>query len=83
MEQQQGYPNMTSQQQPPPQMMDHQSSSQSNPATADAAAVSGYSMLSYGKTFCQDLYAFVMQLPLWGKGVLVVMLLALWLLMRG
>jgi hypothetical protein len=80
MEQQQGYPNMTSQQQQQqqPQMMD-----QSNPATADAATVSGYSMLSYGKTFCQDLYAFVMQLPPLGKGVLVVVLLALWLLMRG
>ena len=84
MEQQQGYNpnNMTSQQQSS-QMMDHQSSSQSNPATADAAAATGYSMMSYGKTFCQDLYAFVMQLPPWGKGVLVVVLLALWLLMRG
>ena len=26
-----------------------------------------YSVLGYGKTFCEDLYLFVMQLPTWGK----------------
>jgi hypothetical protein len=40
------------------------------------SAVSGqaYSMLSYGKTFCEDMYAFFMQLPNWGKGIVLVVL---------
>ena len=42
-----------------------------------------YSMVAYAKTFCEDLYGFFMQLPPLGKGAVVVVLLALWLLMRG
>jgi len=34
-----------------------------------------YSMLSYGKTFCEDMIGFVMQLPPWGKGLVAVILL--------
>lgn len=35
-------------------------------ATSDQA----YSMLQYGKTFVEDVFAFVIQLPPWGKGLL-------------
>jgi len=38
----------------------------------------GYSMLQYGKTFCEDMYAFVMQLPPVGKGAVGIILL--WIL---
>lgn len=43
---------------------------------SQVGAVSGqaYSMLSYGKTFFEDLFVFVMQLPLWGKGIVVLVL---------
>lgn len=34
-----------------------------------------YSMLKYGKTFCEDVFGFVMQLPPWGKGLVAVVLL--------
>ena len=34
-----------------------------------------YSMLKYGKTFCEDVFGFVMQLPPWGKGVVAVIVL--------
>ena len=36
-----------------------------------------YSMFSYGKTFCEDMYGFFLQLPTWGKGVVVVVTLLL------
>ena len=39
------------------------------------ASVQAYSMLSYGKTFCQDLFGFVMDLPPWGKGIVAVVLI--------
>jgi hypothetical protein len=43
------------------------------------ASVSGqaYSMFSYGKTFCEDMYGFFMQLPSWGRGVVLVVLILL------
>lgn len=60
------------------------------PAQSEAVADSNigspgqaYSMVAYAKTFCEDLYGFFMQLPPLGKGAVVVVLLALWLLMRG
>ncbi len=34
-----------------------------------------YSMLRYGRTFCEDLYLFFVQLPLWGKGLVVLVVL--------
>jgi len=62
-----------------PQMGHSEGVSESN------AAVSGqaYSMLSYAKTFCEDLYGFLMQLPPLGKAFVVVVLLGFWLLFRG
>ena len=61
---------MNQQQQPPPPPM---STSALDPETA--AAGQGYSMLKYGKTFCEDVFAFVMQLPPAGKGAVGVVLL--------
>lgn len=34
-----------------------------------------YSMVSYGKTFCQDMSGFVWQLPIWGKALIAIILL--------
>eukprot|EP00578_Thalassiosira_sp_NH16_P004139 CAMPEP_0181138820 /NCGR_PEP_ID=MMETSP1071-20121207/34449_1 /TAXON_ID=35127 /ORGANISM="Thalassiosira sp., Strain NH16" /LENGTH=353 /DNA_ID=CAMNT_0023225679 /DNA_START=32 /DNA_END=1094 /DNA_ORIENTATION=+ len=34
-----------------------------------------YSMINYGKTFCEDMFAFVMQLPTWGKGLVAAVML--------
>jgi hypothetical protein len=44
-----------------------------------ASFVSGqaYSMFSYGKTFCEDMYGFFLQLPNWGKGAVVIVTLLL------
>jgi len=50
---------------------------------SEAVAGTSYSMIAYAKTFCEDLYGFLMQLPPVGKAGVVVVLLALWLLMRG
>ena len=63
-----------------PQMMGH-----SEAVAESNAEVSGqaYSMLSYAKTFCEDLYGFLMQLPPLGKAFVVVVLLGFWLLFRG
>ena len=45
------------------------------------ASDQAYSMIRYGKTFVEDVYLFVQQLPTWGKGVLgVFVLIGLWLL---
>merc|ERR1711902_40039 len=38
------------------------------------ASDQAYSMPSYGKTFCEDLFSFFMQLPSWGKGVVGIIL---------
>ena len=62
---------MNQQQQPPPPPP--MSTSALDPETA--AAGQGYSMLKYGKTFCEDVFAFVMQLPPAGKGAVGVVLL--------
>jgi hypothetical protein len=64
------------QQQPPP------------PPIGDMTSTGGggvsdqvYSMMRYGKTFVEDVYLFVQQLPTWGKGVLgVFVLIGLWLM---
>eukprot|EP01082_Thalassiosira_pseudonana_P014473 g12759.t1 g12759 contig7:56921-58033(-) len=60
---------------------------QPNEAAASSTnnAVSGqaYSMLSYGKTFCEDVYAFFMQLPPWGKGIVVAVLLWVLYVFKG
>ena len=61
---------MNQQQQPPPPPM---STSALDPETA--AAGQGYSMLKYGKTFFEDVFAFLMQLPPAGKGAVGVVLL--------
>lgn len=47
--------------------------------TTAISFVSGkaYSMISYGKTFCEDMFGFFMQLPHWGKGVVVIVLVLL------
>ncbi len=50
---------------------------------SEAVAGTSYSMIAYAKTFCEDLYGFLMQLPPVGKAGVIVVLLALWLLMRG
>lgn len=77
----------TMQQQVPPQPI---SAAQFDPehvqagSSANASGMSGimgeqgYSMLQYGKTFCEDMYAFVMQLPPVGKGAVGIILL--WIL---
>ena len=61
---------MNQQQQPPPPPI---STSALYPETA--AAGQGYSMLKYGKTFFEDVFAFLMQLPPAGKGAVCVVLL--------
>eukprot|EP00571_Detonula_confervacea_P009481 CAMPEP_0172314328 /NCGR_PEP_ID=MMETSP1058-20130122/22246_1 /TAXON_ID=83371 /ORGANISM="Detonula confervacea, Strain CCMP 353" /LENGTH=357 /DNA_ID=CAMNT_0013028159 /DNA_START=55 /DNA_END=1128 /DNA_ORIENTATION=+ len=43
--------------------------------TAGGASDQAYSMLNYGKTFFQDVFGFVMQLPPWGRGLVAVILL--------
>jgi hypothetical protein len=49
--------------------------------TGGGASDQAYSMIRYGKTFIEDVYLFVQQLPSWGKGVLgVFVLIGLWLL---
>ncbi|KAL7540548.1 hypothetical protein ACHAXR_010891 [Thalassiosira sp. AJA248-18] len=64
------------QQPPPPVSAEVVSGSETGPAVSDQA----YSMLKYGKTFCEDVVGFVMQLPPWGRGVVaVVVLYALYL----
>lgn len=40
-------------------------------------SVQAYSMLSYGKTFCQDMYGFFLELPKWGKGAVVLVTILL------
>ena len=65
-----GTMNQQQQKQPPPPPI---STSGLDPETA--AAGQGYSMLKYGKTFCEDVFAFVMQLPPAGKGAVGVVLL--------
>ena len=48
--------------------------------TGGGASDQAYSMIRYGKTFVEDVYLFVQQLPTWGKGVLgVFVLIGLWL----
>ena len=47
-------------------------------AAAGSVGAQGYSMLQYGKTFCEDVTAFIMQLPPVGKGAIGVVLL--WIL---
>lgn len=47
----------------------------SGDATGAATSDQAYSMLAYFKTFCEDVFGFVMQLPPWGKGVVAVILL--------
>ena len=50
-------------------------------ATLTPPSIQTYSMIKYFRTFCEDLYLFVQQLPMWGKGVLgVFLLLGLWLM---
>jgi hypothetical protein len=66
--------------------MMHQPPLQPHLGQSEAVADSNgqaYSMLSYAKTFCEDLYGFLMQLPPLGKAFVVVILLGFWLLMRG
>ena len=48
------------------------------PSSEAAIGASGqaYSMLKYGKTFCEDLFLFFMDLPTWGK--VLVGLIVLW-----
>lgn len=58
------------------------SSMASHPEGGGATAISfvsgkAYSMVSYGKTFCEDIFGFFMQLPHWGKGVVVIVLVLL------
>jgi len=70
-----GVPAFMSQPVPPP------------PSTRELAGASDqtYSMLNYGKTFVQDIFAFVIQLPTWGKGLLglFVLLIAFHLFLHG
>ena len=47
-------------------------------AAGGSVGAQGYSMLQYGKTFCEDVTAFIMQLPPVGKGAMGVVLL--WIL---
>jgi len=79
----------TMQQQQPPQPIsaaqfdpEHvQAGSSSTNASSGMSGImgeQGYSMLQYGKTFCEDMYAFVMQLPPVGKGAVGIILL--WIL---
>jgi len=78
----------TMQQQAPPQPIsaaqfdpEHvQAGSSANNASGMSGIMGeqGYSMLQYGKTFCEDVYAFVMQLPPVGKGAVGIILL--WIL---
>jgi hypothetical protein len=63
------------QQQPPPPI--GEMTSMGGGGASDQA----YSMMRYGKTFVEDVYLFVQQLPAWGKGVLgVFVLIGLWLM---
>ena len=87
MEQGGGNNNNMMHQPPPPQQQQQQQQQmgQSEAVGGESSAVSGqaYSMLSYAKTFCEDLYGFVMQLPPAGKAGVVVVMLVFWFLMRG
>lgn len=50
----------------------------SNTSGAGSGAVVGdqaYSMVAYAKTFCLDVFGFVKDMPLWGKGFFVLVLL--------
>lgn len=78
MEQGIGSNNMMQQPPPPPSQPAASQMSQS-----EAVAGTSYSMIAYAKTFCEDLYGFLKQLPPVGKAGVVVVLLVLWLLMRG
>ena len=68
---------------PPPQPMQMNTSASSGQSELNQVSGQAYSMISYGKIFCEDLYGFLMQLPPLGKVGVLVVLLALWLLMRG
>jgi hypothetical protein len=56
--------------------MGSQQQQQKQKGGADLSFVSGkaYSMFSYGKTFCEDMIGFFLQLPHWGKGLVVLVL---------
>eukprot|EP00956_Cyclotella_meneghiniana_P017152 scaffold27685_cov63-Cyclotella_meneghiniana.AAC.7 len=53
--------------------MAQQTTNNENSEGGAMSFVSGqaYSMLSYGKTFCEDMYGFFLELPRWGKGAVV------------
>jgi len=48
------------------------------PGSEASASGQAYSMISYGKTFCEDLFGFFMSLPHWGKAIVAIILL--WML---
>jgi hypothetical protein len=62
--------------QPPPQF--HTGTTTTTTTSGGATADQAYSMLQYGKTFCEDIIGFVRQLPSWGQGIVGVIML--WLL---
>jgi len=68
-------------------MMNHSAAMSQPPPPVPAAVAAGseagvsgqaYSMFSYGKTFCEDLFGFFMSLPHWGKAIVTIILL--WML---
>ncbi len=75
--------NNTMQQPPPAPAASQMSQSEAVAGSSNAVSGQAYSMIAYAKTFCEDLYGFFMQLPPVGKAGVMVVLLALWLLMRG
>ena len=65
----------SSSQPPPPVSAAVASGDASETTTTTSGHQQAYSMLKYGKTFCEDVFGFVMQLPPWGKGVVAVIVL--------
>ncbi len=60
----------------------------SHPTTAFSSASPGgadqaYSMMSYAKTFFEDIFGFVKDLPSWGKVFLVIVLLWAFFAFKG
>ncbi len=64
--------------QPPPQFHTGTTNATTTTTSGGATADQAYSMLQYGKTFCEDIIGFVRQLPSWGQGIVGVIML--WLL---
>ncbi|KAL7438262.1 hypothetical protein ACHAXH_009493 [Discostella pseudostelligera] len=69
-----GSATMMSSQPPPPQLHTGITTTTGGSSSTDQA----YSMLQYGKTFCEDVIGFVGQLPPWGKAIVGVIFL--WIL---